>query len=441
MKASDFANFFKIEDKPVILSKGQNDIFRTIIKREHPRNNVICPTQYGKSLTVALAVTLRFLFRNEKWALIAPSEKKAKVIMNYIIEHCFDDPFFYNQLEITEPLERLKRERSKLRLTSKCGGEVFLVTADARNRQAVKSSLMGFGAQNVIEDEAALIPDDLHSTVMRMLGGHKDNFLLKISNPWNRGHFFRSWHNDKYHNIFIDYKQAVEEGRFSQDFIDEMKGEAFFSILYGCKFPEADEIDAEGWRILLTDIAVENAFVDDAEFGENKKLGVDVGRGGDYTTYVLRDDKSMKLLEKNQSNDLMEIVGRIIHYKNELGLENSNIFVDDIGVGGGVSDRLEEQGFGITPVKVGEKALDEKFANKKAENYWHFKEWIDNGGKIVRNSDWMELTQVKYKENSSGKLQMEPKERLFRRGEHSPDIAEGGMLTFSQTIEPRVRFI
>jgi len=294
---------------------------------------------------------------------------------------------------------------------------------------------------NVIEDEAALIPDDLHSTVMRMLGGHKDNFLLKISNPWNRGHFFRSWHNPKYHNIFIDYKQAVEEGRFSQNFIDEMKNEAFFSILYDCKFPEADEIDSEGWRILLTDIVVENAFVDEAEFGDNKKLGIDVGRGGDYTTYVLRDDKSMKLLEKNQSNDLMEIVGRIIHYKNELELENNNIFVDDIGVGGGVSDRLEEQGYGITPVKVGEKALDEKYANKKAENYWHFKEWIDNGGKIIKNSDWMELTQVKYKENSSGKLQMEPKERLFRRGEHSPDIAEGGMLTFTQKIEPRVRFV
>ena len=146
MKASDVSKLFTDEyGRELILTKGQQDIFSTIIKRKYPRVNVICPTQFGKSLTTALGIVIRFLLYPEKWAIIAPQEKKARIIMNHLIDHIFDDPYFYSKLEIDEPLERLRRERSKNRLTSKVGGEVFIATGDARNRQRVKESLMGFG--------------------------------------------------------------------------------------------------------------------------------------------------------------------------------------------------------------------------------------------------------------------------------------------------------
>ena len=74
-------------------------------------------------MTVALAVLLRAVTMPEKWLIVAPSEKKAKIIMGYIIEHTFDSPLFYKQLEIDTSLERVKRERSKNRLTFKGGGK------------------------------------------------------------------------------------------------------------------------------------------------------------------------------------------------------------------------------------------------------------------------------------------------------------------------------
>lgn len=439
---SNLSKLFKDDTgKPFVLSKGQSDIFEIIVKKRNKRNVVICPTQYGKSITTALGVIIRFIIYGNKIAIVAPQEKKAKIIMNYIIDHIFDNQIFYSQLEIDQPLERLRRERSKNRLTSKRGGEVFVATADARNRQRVKEALMGFGADTVIEDESALIPDDLHSTVMRMLGGHKDNFLLKISNPWNRGHFYRSWHNDKYNKVFIDYKQALEEGRYSQDFIDEMRDEAFFDVLYECKFPEADMVDERGYRRLVSDDQLEQAF-GEIEIKGTKKLGVDVGRGDNYNVFVVRGDNYLYIKEKNQSSDLMEVVSRIKSIIEEEGIEPEEVYVDDTGVGSGVSDRLIEQGLGINPVKLGSKAQNtEKFINKRAENFWAFRTWINSGGKIKKSDEWYQLCDIRYKEDSSSRLKIESKEDMAKKGIKSPDIADAGMLTFTERVEPNITII
>jgi len=74
---------------------------------------MILPTQYGKSLVVALAVIIRAVLYNERFLIVAPSEKKAKIIMGYIIDHIGDNLIFKSQLEIDgkDTFERLKREK------------------------------------------------------------------------------------------------------------------------------------------------------------------------------------------------------------------------------------------------------------------------------------------------------------------------------------------
>ena len=74
-------------------------------------------TRYGKSLVVALAVLTRVATFPEKWAIVAPSEKKAKIIMGYIIDHIFDNEYTRRQFLIgeNESEERIRRERQKHR--------------------------------------------------------------------------------------------------------------------------------------------------------------------------------------------------------------------------------------------------------------------------------------------------------------------------------------
>jgi hypothetical protein len=51
---------------------------------------------------------------NERFTILAPSEKKAQIIMGYIIDHAFDSPMITQQLELDNDvsLDRLRRERS-----------------------------------------------------------------------------------------------------------------------------------------------------------------------------------------------------------------------------------------------------------------------------------------------------------------------------------------
>jgi len=434
---TELANLF-VDDykKPLKLTEGQEKIFKIILKRNPKRNIVICATQYGKSLVVSLGILIRVVVFPEKWAIVAPTEKKAKIIMNYVIQHCFDNPLFYSQLEISEPLERLKRERSKERLTFKRGGEIFILSADVRNRQRVGESLMGFGAPNLVLDESSLIENDIYATAKRMIGGHKDNFLLEIGNPFRRNHFLKAWQSDNYNKIKIDYLQAIKEGRFSPEFIEEMRKEAFFKILYECEFPEIGEIDESGWSVLLTGKEIELAMTRNVEPSGKKRLGVDIGRGGNYTVFVLRTDNYAEILEKNRDSDLMAQVGRIIRIIRDENVLAEDVFIDDVGVGGGIVDRLKEEGYRVRAVKEGEKAQNsEKFVNVRAEAYWELRKWILEGGALEKNEDWYQLCEIRYKEDSSSRLKIESKEDLRKRGVDSPDIADSLMLTFATTEE------
>lgn len=436
-------------NQKISLSPNQRKIFDLIIDVDHPRNQIIAPTQYGKSLTVGLGILPCASIMGERFTVLAPTEKKAQVIMGYIIDHSFDDSIFTERLELDNniTLDRLRRERSRTHLTYKGGGGVMVLTLDARNQKRSIEAAMGFGGNKIILDESSLIDDPLYATVKRMLGGYKyrDTFLLEIGNPFYRNHFYRTWHDDRYNKIFIDYKIALEEGRYSGEFIEEMRQEAFFDIFYECKFPDEDMLDERGYRNLITYDNLESSFTTDITEGDgNLKLGVDIGGGGDYNVYVLRNQDTAWIESKNKSNDTMSNVSEVQRiFKEHSNLRPEDVFIDDIGIGRGVSDRLRELDMAVNGVSVGERPQDTtKFKNIKAEAYWLLKVWLDAGGKLAKEEGFKQLTWIKYKVNTDKVLQTEPKDELIKRTGKSPDYADALMLTFTpQSPEPSVNWI
>lgn len=458
--------FFKDDDgNPFVLTDGQADIWNAIMLKQHSRVQVETTTQYGKSETISMAVTLRSQAFHEKWTILAPDQNKSDIIMGKAIQHIFDHPSLVDQIEMAgmPKLEKIKHQKSQDRITWRDGGEIRTLTADARNRKRVKESLTGQGARNVIEDEASLIPDDLQAMVMRMLGGFKDAFLMKIGNPFYRNHFLRSSNNKRYYKIHIDWHQAVKEGRYSQDFIDEMKHEPFFDVLYEVKFPQADEVVTGGYRRLFSDELISNALISEEEYqalctyefkddddnvikrvpeGE-RRLGNDfAGGGSDRSSYVFRTPQVMKLLETNQIDDTMQQVIKVKDYQQEYEVVSGNIGNDYGGLGQGISDRLYELDIYVNKVMFGGGASDrKKYKNKRAEMYFLLKQWLEDGGKIVDSPEWQELSVVYYKSDSSSRFQIEPKEDLKKRLKElgltitSPDVADAGVLTFADNTE------
>lgn len=418
---------------------GQLEIIDCILNRSSPdalqRVQIIAATQYGKSLCVAAAIAIRASLYPEKWAIVAGTTEKARIIMEYVIMLTLNNDILRMQLTPDTSLDRLRMKRSADRLTFRRKGEVRVYSAEAKLVSETSKSLMGFGSPNVVEDEAALVPDLLQATVMRMLGGSADNFFLKVGNPFNRGHFLKSWIGEKYHRIFIDYKRALDEGRFTQVFIDEMRGEAMFNVLYGCLFPESGEIDLKGWLPLITENEIERAFVDeDQPFGEGR-LGCDVAGGGrNFSVMVHRSYNLAKKVYKKDEPDTMQFTGNVLHFAGELKVRPENIFVDKVGIGKGAFDRLREQRDYIVGVGGADEPVDKsRFVNLRAEMYWRAREWLLRGGKITRDNDWYQLARIKYKvADSSGKIKMMSKEEMLRDGVDSPDVADAFAMTFAR---------
>jgi hypothetical protein len=436
-KLSEAVSIFKDTGVyPLELYDYQKEIFNTIVQRRFPRVHCITPTQAGKSMTVGAAVLTRCMTHPaEKWAIVAPSTEKAMIIMRYIIDFCMSSPIYKTQLDMEEGAKnRLKREISKKRIVFKNDSQIFVLSADSRNKAAAGEALMGFGSPNIVLDESSLIDDDIYAKIKRMLGGHKDNFIFEIGNPFHRNHFFKTFNDDKYHHIWIDWKRAVKDGGLTKEFVDEMRDEAFFDIFYECKFPPQDMIDIDGWTCIIAEDVLKNAMIGDNPntYGE-KRLGLDIARsGGNYNVWVLRSGNYAKVVGKTTTNNLMDVIGTTKNIAERENITDANIYIDATGMGAGVYDRFRETGWIVRGINMAEKSIEvEKYINIRAEAYMRLREWLMKGGTLSKDTDFLQLLDIKYKTRSNGKIQIIDKITLRKAGIQSPDTADALMLTFA----------
>lgn len=434
---------------PFEMTPGQNEIFDAIFFKKSPdgknRIHIMTFTQYGKSDTVSMAVLTRASTFPEKWCIVAPSQSKARIIMGYVIKHLFENEYTLNRFKITEGenVDAIRRERSKNRLTFDIGnnqvGEIFILSAEARLKgEDAGNAMMGFGAPNVVEDEAALISDESDAKAMRMVGGFTSfgtDFVVKIGNPFQRNHFLKAYEDSNYYKINIDYPRGIKEGRLTEKFIEEMKGKPYFNVLYDNNFPSADDIDSKGWTQLLSEDDIDRAkigFDEDIHHIGELRLGNDVARGGNcMTTWCKRSMNYAEIIKRVNEDNLMIIGGHTLYLMREENIKAGNTFIDDNGVGGGAVDSLRMQNIKIVAVNSAHKATDEKkFFNVRAESYWRVREWIKRGGRLSQDDCWYELTKIKYKPDSKGRVKIMSKDEMRAMGIESPDNADALMLTF-----------
>ena len=109
------ANHFVVDGERFgeIITEGQMHIFGSIIFRHYKRVQIICPTQYGKSLTVALACIILSAIEGRKVAIVAPSGEKAKIIMRYFADFlqilCLYSSFDFSHFVPCSGLRRVRR--------------------------------------------------------------------------------------------------------------------------------------------------------------------------------------------------------------------------------------------------------------------------------------------------------------------------------------------
>lgn len=442
--------FFRNErGEPFVLTDGQSLIWHLVYSKDVPRAAIKTITQYGKSEVASMALIMLMVDWIEKVLLVAPSADQSAIIMSKIIQHLFDHDDLVAMIDYKGRLEQLRRERSKRRITFKNSSEVMMLTADAREITKEAKSLMGFGATTVLVDESALIPSVMFSKILRMVGsntGEQARKLVQIGNPFEEGHFSRAFESEKYQHLTIDWRQALAEGRVTQEFLDEAKAEMSemdWQIFYDVIFPRAGSDDAVipyDWVMLAVN---QNVTADE----EISCAGLDVARyGRDKTVYIFRQGQKVKRLEICDKLDTMEVVGWVRQFVEDD--EPEVLSIDAVGIGAGVVDRLleiDDLEVEVNGVNVGAAPDDaddkERYANLRAQIWFYVRELfrprdgksaisIPNDPELIK-----ELTEMRYKYSSEKKIKIESKDELKKRLGRSPDKADALALAFYPLTE------
>jgi phage terminase large subunit len=317
--------------------------------------------------------------------------------------------------------------------------EAFISCRTARAENAGEA-LAGVHSSNVllVIDEASGVPEVVFEASAGSMSSVNATTVM-LSNPTrSSGTFFES-HNRMRHSWWTRTWSCEDSPLVADEFIDEMReryGEsssAFLVRVMG-EFPLADDDTIIPFHL------VESAQHRDIEESPetNQIWALDVARmGSDKTALCKRQGSVVTDIKSWGGLDLMQTVGRVKAEYDALEVweqDQLELMVDSVGMGAGVSDRLQELGLPVRAVNVSESpSMKETYLNLRAELWFRMKAWLENRTcKIPQNDKLLsELTSLKYTFTSSGKIKAESKQELKKRGFNSPDLADSLALTFA----------
>ncbi|MEN6642566.1 MAG: hypothetical protein ABFE08_08980 [Armatimonadia bacterium] len=329
----------------------------------------------------------------------------------------------------------IKAERIELKAAPT---ESFISARTSRAEQP--EALQGVHAEYVmlVADEASGIPEAVFEAAAGSMSGHNAVTLL-LGNPVRSTGFFY----DTHHRLAADWERfhisCFDSPRVSADYIQDMKtryGEESnaFRIRVLGEFPLADDdtvIPMELIESALHRDIVESPWAPEV-------WGLDVARfGSDSCSLAKRTGGTLHPIRSWRGLDLMQTAGFIKHEYDDAKKKPAEILVDVIGMGGGVVDRLKEQGLPVRGINVGESpSTGQKYANLRAELWFAMREWFDAKACRIPKDDILtaELAAVRYSFTSNGKIKAESKDQIKKRLRgSSPDRADSLALTFAST--------
>lgn len=322
-------------------------------------------------------------------------------------------------------------------------------------RTATKSeNMQGFHEDNMlfIVDEASGVADPIMEAILGTLSG-ENNKLLMCGNPTKTsGTFYDAFHSDRamYRYYTVSSADSQRTNKQNIEALIRKYGKESNVVLvrvFG-EFPKQED------DVFIMLSAIEQCGSKIYELPEDKgmpyvMLGVDVARYGDDETVIYRNCKGkLKLVVHRRGQNLMKTVGDIIAQYNKVIKEfpeySGPIYVniDDTGLGGGVTDRLKEvkreqklHRLFVIPINAAERIETDTKEGKEAATYynnltthmWAVLRELLEAKQIEIEDDadtFAQLSVRKYFMASNGKLELESKKEMKKRGVNSPDRAD-----------------
>jgi phage terminase large subunit len=184
----------------------------------------------------------------------------------------------------------------------------------------------------------------------------------------------------------------------------------------------------QGDNAVMSRVAVRAAMSRTADETEPDEVGVDVARFGDDKTEMYRRrgfrTVAHKEYVKKDTQFIADAVWDFAGRSSQVAIK-----VDDTGVGGGVTDRLNRLGAKVIPVNFGGTPKNKDKYDTVADEMW-FEFPVDKAS-IPNDPDLMtELSGRLYEYDKRGRRKVESKKLFKERFGRSPDKADALLLTY-----------
>lgn len=326
--------------------------------------------------------------------------------------------------------------------------------ADLKNATEAAQAFQGIHARYilVIMDEACGIPEWLWNAV-ETIATNKFARVLAIGNPDVPETPFEKTHlpTSRWHSLKIsafdtpaftgeDVPANLLTDLVSPDWVDARRDEwgeqsPLFMSKVLAEFPEVSE-----------ETLIHPRLIQMAQFADRSKealsdpgrYGLDIARSANKNENACYRNRAghLRLEFANYEPNTMRTAGRATRLLNRTG-GNVPMVVDTVGVGGGVYDRLKEQGLPVQPFVASEAPTTptnkKRFVNRRSEQWWNFRKQFEQGlidlPSTTEDSKLIsQLMAIRYVIRSDGKILVEPKEDMEDRGLPSPDRGDAAMM-------------
>jgi len=289
-----------------------------------------------------------------------------------------------------------------------------------------------------IFDEASAIDDVIWEVTeggMTEVDGTAIHIVLG-NRTKNTGRFSRCFKSTRWNTYEVDSREAKKTNKDEiEEWIKEYGIESdFVRVRVLGKEPRAGMTQLIGED--LVDAAMGNVLDKQVYVHAPKVLGVDVARFGDDKSVIARKQGL------NGNYPLMRYVGvdtmrlASIVAKEIDSWEPDAVFVDVVGIGAGVVDRLRQLGYDIVEVNAGVIATEKhKYHDKRAEMWSGIKKFLEQGGSLPDDSELKkELIAPEFQYDSKERIQLERKKDMKARGLPSPDAGDAVSMLFADSV-------
>jgi hypothetical protein len=311
----------------------------------------------------------------------------------------------------------------------------------------------------IIFDEAKAIPDRTWDALEGAFTGPGEKYALAISTPGDTSGRFHAIHKhepgyEDWHTKHVTLEEAIAAGRLTWAWAKQRlkqwgeKSAVYQNRVLG-EFAAGDEDSV----IPLAWIELANQrwqqWDDAGRPGRFACVAIDVGRGGDKSTYAHRydvDDMNLRVIAKIDEDNVADTMHVADTTLGVLDGKGGYAIVDVIGIGAGVFDRLRQLKKKVFAFNAGkatskrDRSKELGFRNVRAAAWWNLREQLDPdfGSDIGLPPDdelTGDLTAVKQVNREEGKIQIEPKDQVRERIGRSPDRGDAVVEAFWAPVQ------